>query len=63
MSGGVELGEVAVLPAPVIWEDGRVSNEKGQGAGFQMRTLETKSLPRRNGRGPDSSLKGQLIFV
>ena len=46
------------FPPPVIWEDGRVSNEKGQGAGFQMRGLETKSLPRHNGRGPDSSLKG-----
>ena len=41
------------FPSPVIWEDGRVSNEKGQGAGFQMRGLETKSLPRHNGRGPD----------
>ena len=51
------------FPPPVIWEDGRVSNEKGQGAGFQMHDLETKSLPRRNGRGPDSSLKTNWIFV
>ena len=31
--------------------------------GFQMRGLETISAPRRNGRGPDSSLKTQRIFV
>ena len=55
--GGVEVVGVAVLPAPSIREDDRVWNEKDQGAGFQMRGLETKSLPRHNGRGPHSSLK------
>ena len=31
--------------------------------GFQMRGLETILVPRRNGRGPDSSLKRRWIFV
>ena len=47
MCSGVEVGDVAVLPAPSDLGGWRVSNEKGQGARFQMRGLETKSLPRQ----------------
>ena len=61
--GRAGVGGVAVLPAPSNLGGWSSFERKGQGAGFQMRGLETKSLPRRNGRGPDSSLKRQQIFV
>ena len=35
----------------------------GTGVVFQMTGLETISVSRRNGRGPDSSLKRRWIFV
>ena len=56
-SGGVEeVGFPSFLP-PVLWKVGR-------GVGFQMRSLETIfGTPRRNGQGPDSSLKRLLIFI
>ena len=41
------------FPPPVIWGDGRVSNENGQGAKSQMSGLETI----RNGQSSDGSIK------
>jgi len=61
--GGVEVGGVVVLPAPCSLEGWLSFERNGRGAGFQMRGLETISTPRRNGRGPESSLKRLWIFT
>ena len=61
--GGVGVGGVATLPAAVARKIGRASNEKVRAPWSQMRGLKTISMPRRNGRGPDSYLKRLWIFV
>jgi len=61
--GAAEVGEFATLPALRSFEGWLGFKRKGQGTGFQMHGLEIISTPRRNGRGPDSSLKRLLIFV
>ena len=63
MYGAVEADEIAVLPDPVTWRVGRFSSEIALAPRLQMRSLETISTTRRNGRGPDSSLKRQWVFV
>ena len=60
--GTVEADEIAVLPDPVTWRVGRFSSEIAL-ARLQMRGLETISTTRRNGQGPDSSLKRRWVFV
>ena len=61
--GTVEADEIAALPYPVTWRVGRFSSEIALAPRLQMRGLETVSTTRRNGRGPDSSLKRQWVFV
>jgi len=61
--GAAEVGEFATLPALRSFWGWLGFERKGQGAGFQMRGMEMISTPRRNGRGPDSSLKRLLISV
>ena len=63
MCGTVEADEIAVLPDPITWRVGRFSSEIALAPRLQMRGLETVSTTRRNGRGPDSSLKRQWVFV
>ena len=58
-----EVDEITVLPIPVTWRVGRLSSEMVLAPRLQMRGLETISTTRRNGRGPDSSLKRLSIFV
>jgi hypothetical protein len=60
---GVEVDGIAVLPDPVIWKIGRALGEAALALRLQMRGLETISAAQRNGRGPDSSLKGARIFI
>ena len=59
----VEVDDTAVFPEPATWRAGQFSNETAVALGSQMRGLETISMTRRNGRGPDSSLKRLSIFV
>ena len=61
--GTVEADEIAVLPDPVTWRVGRFSSEIALAPRLQMRGLETISTTRRNGRGPDGSLKRLWVFV
>jgi len=61
--GTAEVGEFATLPALRSFGGWLGFERKGQGAGFQMRGLEIISTPRRNTRGPDSSLKRLSIFI
>jgi len=61
--GAAGVGEFATIPALRGFGGWLGFERKGQGAGFQMRGLEIISTPRRNGRGPDSSLKRLSIFV
>jgi len=51
------------FPHPAVWKVGWVSNETAEAPSPQLRSLETISTPRHNGRGPDSSLKRLWIFV
>jgi len=61
VSGGLRQVEEKALPDPHPAALGSVGVELYQ---FQMRGLGTiLSTPRRNGRGPDCSLKRLLIFV
>ena len=52
----VQVDEITVLPDPVAWRDSRFSSELAVALRLQMRGLETISMARRNGRGPDSYL-------
>ena len=56
---------ITVLPDPVTWRADRLSSKMALAPRLQMRGLETLwlSTTRRNGRGPDSSLKRFSIFV
>ena len=58
-----EVGEFSILPAPRNSECLPGLKRKGQGTEFQTRGLETISTPRRNDRGPESSLKRLPIFI
>ena len=60
---GVELHGAAILPVPHSLESWPSFERNGRGARFQMLSLETISMPRRNGQGPESSLKRLWIFV
>jgi hypothetical protein len=59
----VEVDGIVVLPNPVIWRIGRALSEMALALRLQMHGLETISAAQRNGRGPDSSLKGAWIFI
>ena len=59
----VKVGEVAVLPAPQNAKDWLCPERNGRDARSQVCGLETISVARRNGRGPDSSLKRLRVFV
>ena len=52
--GGVEVRVAAVLPAPHSLERWPSFERNDRGTEFQVRGLETVSMPRRNGRSPDS---------
>ena len=54
--GGVGEAEFAVLPDTAIGTGGRVLSEMAPSLRFQMRSLESISVDRRNGWGPDGSL-------
>ena len=54
---GVEAGRVAVLAELVILKVGWISSEMAVALRFKMCGLETMPTTRRNGQGPDSSLK------
>ena len=59
----VAVDEITVLPGPITWRVGRLSSEMALAPPLLMRGLETIFRTRRNGRGPDSSLKRLSIFV
>ena len=61
--GTVEADEIAVLPDPVTWRVGRFLSEIALAPRLQMGGLKTISMTRRNGRGPDSSLKRLWVFI
>ena len=66
VSGGLGQVEEKAPPDPHPAASGSVLRYSGVGVELhriQMRGLGTISAPRHNGRGPDSSLKWQLIFV
>ena len=52
-----EVDKTTVLPGPVTCRVGRFSSEMALAPRLRMRDLETISVTRRNGRGPDSSIK------
>ena len=54
---------ITVPPDPVTWRAGRLSSKMALAPQLQMGGLETIPTTRRNGRGPDSSLKRLSIFV
>ena len=51
------------FPAPAVCPVVRFSSEVTLAPLFQMRSLETISMARRNGRGPDISLTSPWTFV
>jgi len=51
------------FPAPAVFPVVRFSSEVTLAPLFQMRSLETISMARRNGRGPDISLTSPWTFV
>ena len=59
----VEEDKLNPLPDPITWRVGRCSSEMALAPRLQMRGLETISTTRRDGRGPDSSLKRHWMFV
>ena len=54
----VEADKITALPDPVTWRVCQFSSEMALASRLQMRGLETISMTRRNGQGPDSPLEG-----
>ena len=63
MYSTVQVDEITVLPDLVTWRDDRFLSEMAIALRLQMRGLETIAMTRRDGRGPDSSLKRLRVFI
>ena len=58
-----EVDRVAALPAPIIRAVGWASSEVSSAVQFQMRGLESISVTRPNGRGPDNSFIFSMVSI
>ena len=63
MDGTAKVEGGVVLPAPENMGDWSCPERNGHDTTSQMRGLETILVARRNGRGPDSSLKRCCLYV
>jgi hypothetical protein len=59
----VQVDGVAVISSLISQRVGWVSSQTAEAPCFQRRGFEVISVLRRNGRGPDSSLKRVWVFV